>query len=59
MNPPVSQDDLCGKLARLGVIINQTSISKLENQDRYVMDFEASALSKALKVSISWLYGEG
>ena len=57
-NPPVSQDDLSGKLAREGIAITQTSISKLENGERYVMDYEALALSKILKVKISWLYGE-
>ncbi len=59
MTPPVSQDDLSGKLARLGVQITQTSLSKLESRQRYVLDYEALAISKALKVEISWLYGEG
>ena len=59
MYPPVSQDDLCGKLAREGVTMNQTAVSKVENGERYVMDYEALALSKVLRVTISWLYGEG
>ena len=58
MKPPVSQEDLSGKLARLGVQITQTSLSKLETRQRYVMDYEAKALAKALKVSIAQLYGE-
>lgn len=58
MNPPVSQDDLSGKLARLGVQITQTGISKIESRTRYVMDYEAGALAKALKVSVAWLYAE-
>lgn len=58
MNPPVSQDDLAGRLARLGVQMTQTGISKIENRSRYVMDYEAQALAKALKVSVAWLYGE-
>ena len=57
--PPVSQEDLSGRLARLGVQITQTSLSKLENRQRYVMDYEAQALAKALKVTVAWLYGEG
>jgi hypothetical protein len=56
--PPVSQDDLSGRLAVLGIGITQTGISKIENQDRYVMDYEAEALAKALKVSVAWLYDE-
>jgi hypothetical protein len=56
--PAVSQDDLSGRLARLGVQITQTSLSKLENRQRYVMDYEVLALAKALRVSVAWLYGQ-
>jgi hypothetical protein len=59
MKPPVSQEDLSGKLARLGIQMTQTSISKLENQERYLMDYEIAALAKALRVKISVLFGEG
>jgi transcriptional regulator with XRE-family HTH domain len=58
MNPTVSQDDLCGKLAREGVVMTQTAVSKLENGERYVMDYEVAALSKVLRVGISWMYSE-
>ena len=58
MIPPVSQDDLCGRLAREQITMTQTAISKLENGARYVMDYEALTLAKVLKVTISWLYGE-
>ena len=56
-NPSISQEDLSGRLAALGVAITQTGISKIENQDRYVMDYEAAAMAKALRVSVGWLYG--
>lgn len=55
--PSISQEDLSGRLAALGVSITQTGISKIENQDRYVMDYEAAALAKALRVTVAWLYG--
>lgn len=58
LSPKVSQEDLSGKLARRGVQITQTSLSKIESRDRYVMDYEAQAIAKALKVSVAWLYGE-
>ena len=58
MRPRVSQEDLSGRLAARGVQITQTGISKLENRERYVMDYEALAIAKALRVSVSWLYGE-
>lgn len=58
MRPPVSQDDLSGRLAARGVQITQTGISKLEKRQRYVLDYEVVAIAKALKVSVSWLYGQ-
>jgi transcriptional regulator with XRE-family HTH domain len=58
IRPRVSQEDLSGRLAAKGIQITQTGISKLENRDRYVMDYEALAIAKALRVSVSWLYGE-
>jgi hypothetical protein len=58
MNPPVSQDDLSGRLARKGITMTQTSISKLENRERAVLDYEAQALAEILKVGVAWLYGE-
>ena len=58
MKPRVSQEDLSGKLARLGIQITQTGVSKIENRTRYIMDYEAAALAIVLKVSVAWLYGE-
>lgn len=56
--PAVSQDDLSGRLAKMGVIIDQPAISRIESQTRYVMDYEAVAIAKALKVPVSRLFGE-
>ena len=56
-NPPVSQDDLSGRLARKGIQITQTSLSKLENRARSVLDYEAVAIAESLKVSLLWLFG--
>jgi hypothetical protein len=58
MKPPVSQEDLSGRLAAKGVQITQTSISKLESRQRYCMDYEVAAIAKVLRVSVSWLFGE-
>ncbi len=58
LSPKVSQEDLSGKLAALGVQITQTSVSKIESRTRYVMDYEAAALAKVLRVTVAWLYGE-
>lgn len=54
-NPPMTQDQLSGKLALLGVSIDRAGISKIETGQRSVLDFEVKALSKALGVTSEWL----
>ena len=56
--PPVSQDDLAGRLAARAVTMDQTAISRVENRTRYLMDYELIAIAKSLKVSVAWLCGE-
>jgi transcriptional regulator with XRE-family HTH domain len=56
--PIVSQDDLAGKLAARGILLDRTAVSRVESQSRYVMDYEAAAIAHALKVSVAWLFGE-
>ncbi len=56
--PPVSQEDLAGRLAAQGVLLDRSAISRIESQTRYVMDFEAVAIAKCLHVSVAWLFGE-
>jgi arginine repressor len=46
--PPVSQDDLAGRLAAKGIVLDQTAVSRIE----------VAAIAKCLKVSIAWLHGE-
>jgi hypothetical protein len=53
--PVVSQDDLSGRLARLGVVLDQGAISRIESQDRYLMDYELIAIAKALRIKPSAL----
>jgi len=57
-SPPVSQDDLAGRLGARGIVLDQTAISRIENQTRYLMDYEIAAIAKSLKVSVGWLFGE-
>ncbi len=56
--PSVSQDDLSGRLAAQGIMLDQTAISRIEKQSRYLMDYEVAAIAKCLRVSVAWLYGE-
>jgi hypothetical protein len=56
--PPVTQDDLAGRLAARGITVDQTAVSRIENQTRYLMDYEIVAIAKALKVPVAHLFGE-
>ncbi|MHC1769410.1 MAG: helix-turn-helix domain-containing protein [Verrucomicrobiia bacterium] len=57
--PPVSQEDLAGRLAAQGISLDRSAVSRIEGQSRYLMDYEVAALARALKVSVAWLFGEG
>lgn len=54
---PLTQDQLSGKLALLGVSIDRAGISKIETGQRCVLDYEVKALAKALGVTVDWLLG--
>ena len=56
--PPVSQEDLAGRLAARGITLDQTAISRIENRTRYLMDYEIVAIAKCLKVPIAYLFGD-
>jgi transcriptional regulator with XRE-family HTH domain len=54
----VSQEDLAGRVAAKGILIDRSAVSRIENQTRYLMDYEVRAIAGALKVSVAWLFGE-
>lgn len=56
--PRVSQVDLAARLQILGLKIDQSAVSKIEQGYRPVLDLEVVALAKALNVSAAWLLGE-
>jgi len=55
--PSLTQDELSGQLAKLGVAIDRAGISKIEIGARCVLDYEVKALAKALGVTSEWLLG--
>jgi transcriptional regulator with XRE-family HTH domain len=57
-DPPLTQDALSGKLARLGIQLDRAAIAKIENNYRHVLDYELKALAQALAVQVSWLLGD-
>lgn len=56
--PSITQSDLVARLQLVGIVIDQSTLSKIENGQRPVTDIEVAALAKALKVSVSWLFEE-
>jgi transcriptional regulator with XRE-family HTH domain len=56
--PPLTQDALSGRLARLGIQLDRAAIAKIENNHRHVLDYELKALASVLDVKVSWLLGD-
>jgi transcriptional regulator with XRE-family HTH domain len=56
--PAVTQDDLAGRLAALGIQMDRSAISRIETRERYLMDYEIAAIAKSLKVSVAALFEE-
>ena len=56
--PPLTQGELAARLQVLGLGVDQSSVSKIEQGLRPVSDVEVLVLSKALKVMVGWLLGE-
>lgn len=54
---PLTQDELSGQLAKLGVAIDRAGISKIEIGARCVLDYEVKAFAKVFVVSSEWLLG--
>lgn len=57
--PKISQEDLCGRIARYGVVLTRPQIAKIENGRRPVFDYEALAIARALKKTLPELFGLG
>ena len=53
----LTQDQLAGRLAVMGLTLDRVMIAKIETGRRCVYDFEVIALSRALRVDVAWLLG--
>ena len=51
----MTQDQLSGQLAAVGVMLDRVAITKIEGGTRCVFDFELRALAQVLKVDVRWL----
>ncbi len=54
-SPTLTQENLAAKLELMNIRLDRISISRIESGDRFVADYEAIAIAKALNVSLNWL----
>jgi transcriptional regulator with XRE-family HTH domain len=57
LQPPLTQDALSGKLARIGIQLDRAAIAKIETDRRSVLDYELKAIAEVLGVGVDWLLG--
>lgn len=55
--PPLTQEELSGRLALHGVQMDRAAVVKVENNLRRVLDYELKAFAIALDVQVDWLLG--
>lgn len=53
--PPLTQEELATKLNLMGIDFTKVIISRIEKNQRHVVDGELKMLAKALGVSMEWL----
>ena len=56
-DPPLTQDQLAGRLANEGIQLDRVALTKVETGLRCAFDFEVKALAGVLKVDANWLLG--
>ena len=57
LKPSATQDDLAGRLTLRGLAMDRVAITKIENGQRCVFDYELPVLARVLKVDVRWLLG--
>ncbi len=55
--PPLTQDQLSGRLAVRRLSLDRVAITKIEAGNRCVFDFELPVLAEVLQVDVRWLLG--
>lgn len=54
--PTMTLHDLSERLAELDVRLDRSALGRIENSERYVLDYEALALAQALEVDLTDLF---
>ena len=55
--PPLTQDQLSGRLAAKGISLDRVALTKVECGQRCVFDFEVPVIAEILRVDVRWLLG--
>jgi transcriptional regulator with XRE-family HTH domain len=58
-SPRLTQEDLSGRLAGVGIQLDRAAVAKIENGHRYVLDYELRALAEVLGADVNWFLGDG
>ena len=56
-HPPLTQDDLAGRMCARGCYLDQSAIAMIENGNRGVSDYELVALASSLRTMVAALLG--
>ncbi len=57
-NPPIKQKELAARVQLLGMDMTEVIVSRIETNQRHVVDGELRMLAKALGVTMEWLCGD-
>jgi transcriptional regulator with XRE-family HTH domain len=52
----ITLEDMAARLALRGVLLDRSAIGRIENNARYVLDYEALAMADALGVEVAALF---
>ena len=55
LEPPLTQDQVSGRLAAVGIPLDRVALAKVEGGLRCAFDYEVKGLAEVLKVDVQWL----
>jgi transcriptional regulator with XRE-family HTH domain len=56
LHPKVTLEDLEARVAVRGVKLDRSALGRIEKGTRYVLDYEAAAIARALRIPIGLLF---
>lgn len=54
--PIIPLEDIAGRLAARGITLDRSAIGRIENGNRYVLDYELKGLADALRTTVADLF---